>query len=381
MVLREYVNKNGRQLRLGVTTGSCAALAAGAATRMLLSGKPETAAAIVTPGGKRVEAEILEANAGSDVAVCAVRKDAGDDPDVTDGVLVFASVEKTTGGIVIDGGSGVGRVTRAGLDQPVGAAAINSVPRQMIERAARDACAAFGYAGGLRIVISIPEGEAIAARTFNARLGIVGGLSVLGTSGIVEPMSDQAVVDTMAVEMNMLRSEGVDRLLLTPGNYGEDFIAAHPELSRVRHVKCSNFIGDALDLAVARGFSGVVVVGHIGKMIKLAGGVMNTHSRIADCRLDLLALHAGLAGGDASLLRALLDAPTVDAGLDLLAARALTTPVMQNLLRRIDWHLGARVGGAFPVGAFMFSSRNGLVAVSDAADSLIQHWNTVNDQR
>ncbi len=376
MATRDYVTKDGRRLRLGVSTGTCAALAAKAAARMLFTGERATAASVVLPGGKRVEADVLDARVDDGTASCAVRKDAGDDPDVTHGVLVRASATRTGApGIAIDGGPGVGRVTRRGLDQPVGAAAINAVPRRMIEEAARGVCREFGYDGGLRVVVSIPGGEELAARTMNPRLGIVGGLSILGTSGMVEPMSDRAVVDTTRVELRMLRAEGVRRLLLTPGNYGESFIARHPALSRFRRVRCSNHIGEALDTAARAGFSGIVVVGHLGKLIKLAGGVMNTHSRVADCRLDLLALHAGLAGGDAGLMRSLLDAPTVDAGLEALAAAGLALPALTSLLERIDRHLAERLGGAVPAGAVVFSPYSGLERASGAAEALLRHWN------
>lgn len=379
LALDSYIHKDGKRLRLGFTTGTCAALAARAAARMLLSGRIETAVAVDTPKGIRVEAEVVDARVEADSASCAVRKDAGDDPDCTDGVLVYATVSKTPGGgIGVDGGPGVGRVTRDGLDQPVGAAAINRVPRRMIAREVSEVCDELGYTGGMNVEIAIPGGEAIAARTFNPRLGIAGGLSVIGTSGIVEPMSDRAIVETIAVELRMLRADGVGDVILTPGNYGESFIASREELAARRHVKCANYLGEALDLAGEMSFAGILVVGHIGKLIKVAGGVMNTHSRMADCRLDLLALHAGLAGCGPETMRRVLDCPTVDAGLDALEELSLVDTVLTSLLERIDFYLDQRAGGGFPVGAVVFSNRSNLVRVSANARTILERWNPPN---
>lgn len=273
-------------------------------------------------------------------------KDAGDDSDVTDGMLVCAAVRRrTTGGIFIDGGEGVGRVTKAGLDQPVGAAAINHVPRAMIEEQVRTVCTALGYSGGMDVVISIPGGAEVAARTFNPKLGIVGGLSILGTSGIVEPMSESAIADTIALELRQLSAAGAQDVILTPGNYGLDFLRSHALVRRdVPVVKCANFIGAALDGAVVAGFVRILLVGHIGKLVKLAGGVMNTHSRYADCRMELLCAHAAVCGGDAALCRAVMEAPTTDAALEFLQGAGLQEPVLRSLLQAIDGHVRRRVG-------------------------------------
>lgn len=382
LALDRYTHKDGKRLRLGFTTGTCAALAARAAARMFLSGRCETTTAIDTPKGIRIEAEVVDAHIGPGAASCAVRKDAGDDPDCTDGILVYATVSPVgDAGIIVDGGRGVGRVTMNGLDQPIGAAAINSVPRRMIAEAVSEVRDELGYAGGLRVEIAIPDGEAIAVRTFNPKLGIVGGLSIIGTSGIVEPMSDRAIVDTIAVEMRMVRADGIADLILTPGNYGESFIASQRDLAAQRYVKCSNYLGEALDLASELSFESVVVVGHIGKLIKVAGGVMNTHSRVADCRLDLLALHAGLAGADVDTMRLVMACPTVDAGLDVLDVRGLAEASLTGLLRRIDHYLTERVGNALSVGAVVFSNRSNLTRASDNALAILEEWNHNHEKR
>ena len=181
---------------------------------MLLTGRKKDTIRLQTPKGIELNLDVLETELSPDEVRCAIRKDSGDDPDVTRGTLIFAAVRKSaTPGVTIDGGEGVGRVTKPGLDQPVGAAAINSVPRQMIEENVREVCALVGYDGGLDVTISAPEGEALAKKTFNPRLGIEGGISILGTTGIVEPMSEQALLDTIRVELRQRRENGADYIL------------------------------------------------------------------------------------------------------------------------------------------------------------------------
>ena len=209
--MEEYIVKGGKKLRLGYTTGSCAAAAAKAAAYMLLTGRRMERVTLATPKGIQLELEVKEISMGPDTASCAIEKDSGDDPDVTRGTLVFAEVSRQeVPGVAIDGGIGVGRVTKPGLDQPVGAAAINSVPRRMISEALEEVRALTDSREGLKVVISVPEGEALAKRTFNPRLGIVGGISILGTTGIVEPMSEQALVDTIRVELRQRRESGAE---------------------------------------------------------------------------------------------------------------------------------------------------------------------------
>lgn len=360
--------KNGRQLRLGYTTGSCAALAAKAATIMLLTSETLSAVSIETPGNVVVEVPVENIAIGGAGVSCAVRKDAGDDPDITDGTLVYALVKKSAGTCVtIDGGEGVGRVTRPGLEQPVGSAAINAVPRQMIEKEVRTVCDTFGYDGGIDVEISIPDGQRLAAKTFNPNLGIVGGLSVIGTTGLVEPMSNKAIVDTIHAELKMHRAEGHKKIILTPGKYGDAFLRDHSDYGQIPRVLCSNFIGDSLDMAADLDFSAVLLVGHIGKLIKLAGGVMDTHSRAADCRLELLALYAMLAGVPVPAASKILESVTVDDGLTLVEEHGRTDDTIALILDRIDFYLDRRVRSAFATGCVLFNNKHGLLGISPNA--------------
>lgn len=369
------IRSGQRLLRCGYTTGTCAALAAQGAARLLLTGQAPQKITLLTPKGWEVSVcpDLCRMQQGA--AVCSVRKDAGDDADVTDGLPVTATVTRTDAtDIVIDGGKGVGRVIKPGLDQPVGAAAINHVPRQMIWQQVKDVCRETGYNGGLSVIISVEGGEEAARRTFNPQLGVEGGLSILGTSGIVEPMSEQAIVDTIALEIH--QQAAVSRqLILTPGNYGMDFLHGQGWDRRgVPVVKCSNFLGEALDCAAMEGTEQLLLVGHIGKLVKVAGGIMNTHSRYADCRTELFCAHAAMCGAGTAVCRALMEAATADACLEILNEAGLGDAVMDSLLSAIQQRLEHRVGNRCQVGAAVFSNQFGLLGITPPAKEMLQQW-------
>ena len=373
-----YIRSGQKLLRCGYTTGTCAALGAAGAARLLLTGRTPETVGLRTPKGIVVEvAPQFCRLCGATTAECAIVKDGGDDVDATTGLPVIAAVTLLVDAprtVTIDGGAGVGRVTKPGLDQPVGAAAINHVPRQMITEALLKEAETAGYSGGFAVVIRIEGGEDAAKRTFNPHLGVVGGLSVLGTSGIVEPMSQQALLDSLQLEIHQAALQS-RRLILAPGNYGLDYLAAHyPELREIPIVKISNFIGEALDMAAAEQFGEVLLVGHVGKLVKLAGGIMNTHSKQADCRTELFCAHAALCGADTATCRALMDAATTDACLDILDAAGLKTTVMASLLQAVQLHLDRRAAGAFTVGAVLFSNQSGPLGQTEQAKTLLQSW-------
>ena len=375
MSFEHYIRSGNRRLRCGYTTGSCAALAAAGAAELLLTGQAPETLTLLTPGGLRIETTPVFCRMEGDRAACAVQKDAGDDPDVTDGILIVATVGRTAEGITIDGGEGIGKVTRPGLDRAVGEAAINSVPRRMIFTAMEMLCDELNYPGGLQVVISAPEGREIAKKTFNPMLGIEGGISILGTSGIVEPMSEQAIVDTIALEIRQKAASGSRRLIFCPGNYGLDFLGKEmPGLEAIPRVKCSNYIGDALDLAILEGMEEVLLIGHVGKLVKLAGGIMNTHSRMADCRRELFCAHAALCGADRIICESLMQQVTTDGCLEILKNARLCKPVMESLLREIQTVLERKSGGACRFGAVLFSNVYGLLGKTAEAEMLLREW-------
>lgn len=369
----EYIVKGGKSLRLGYTSGSCAAAAAKAAAVMLLTGNAVDSVPLVTPKGIRLELPVHEVRFGAGCVSCAVRKDSGDDPDVTDGMLVFAEVSRSDGdGILIDGGAGVGRVTKPGLDQPVGAAAINSVPRKMIREALEDVQRLTDDSGGLKVVISVPDGERLARKTFNPRLGIVGGISILGTTGIVEPMSEQALVDTIRIELRQRRECGHKVVLLTPGNYGADFIRDGLGIEPGAAVLTSNFIGDALDFCVELGFSGILLVGHIGKLVKLAGGMFNTHSKYGDCRMEILGAYAAACGAGPAQVAEILECVSCDEALRILRDAGADRTVLDRIVQRILYHLRNRVGEQIETGAITFSKVYGELGRTENAGKLAE---------
>lgn len=377
MSFSSYITQAGKRLRCGYTTGSCAAAAAKAATCMLLTGQNVPSVDLMTPKGIALTLDVVDAVWDGASASCAVRKDAGDDPDVTDGVLVYVSVHKTQDGIAVDGGAGVGRVTKPGLDQPVGAAAINSVPRRMIAGEVLSVCREHGYKGGIAVTVSIPGGADLARRTFNPRMGVAGGLSVIGTTGIVEPMSSRALVDTIRLELGQLAESGARAVLLTPGNYGEAFARDTLKLSLGAHISCSNFIGDAIDAALENGFDRILLVGHIGKLIKLGIGMTNTHSSNGDGRMETLVACALEAGAGLPLLHSIMGCVSTDAALALLNEAGLLNNTMRTLGARIEDCLRRRVPEGVSLGYVCFTNAagiSGILAQSPNAAELMRIW-------
>lgn len=368
----EQFNIVGTQkLRCGFTTGTCAAAAASAAVMLLLTGKAPEEVSILTPKGWLVKLAVAQSEVLDGAARCGVIKDSGDDPDITNGILVLASVRRAESGVAVDGGEGVGRVTRAGLECPVGSAAINHVPRRMISSAVEDACFRCGYGGGIAVEIIIPRGAELAKKTYNPRLGIIGGISVLGTSGIVEPMSEKALVDSIKIEMDMLKAAGARGIAVTPGNYGEAFMRDSLHMDTTNVVKCSNFIGDTLDYAVVLGFESVLLVGHLGKLVKLAGGVFNTHSRYADCRMEVLAAHCAVLGAPVQLVSGIMGCVTTDEAWEKIIQAGLAEQTTNSLLTKIEYHMAARAGGTLQTGAVLFTNKYGVLGMTDGAERLI----------
>lgn len=366
-------------MRFGFTTGSCAAAAAKAATYMLLTGQIKTEITIETPKGIPYTAQILDIIRKENEVSCAVEKDGGDDPDITIGTLIYAKVtyskdmpESVESQVRIDGGLGVGRVTKPGLDQHVGNAAINHVPREMITKEVWEICKIVDYKGRLEVKISVPGGEKIAEKTFNPRLGIVGGISILGTSGIVEPMSNQAILDTIKVELNQRKSLGYDIVAITPGNYGLDFMKREYGYDLDKSVKCSNFIGDTIDMAVSLGFQNMLLTGHIGKLIKVAGGIMNTHSKEGDCRMELLSAFAIREHIESEILCRVLDCVTTEEAVRILQETGKAKHILDAAMEKICFYLNKRGKGKIHIECVMYSNEFGELAKSSGAKEMLQ---------
>ena len=420
--------KGGKKLRFGFTTGSCAAAASKAAAFMLLSGTVKDKISIETPKGITFNAEILEIVRKENEVSCAVRKYSGDDPDVTDGMLIYSKVSfsdneddnevidgihgieekiknkdnkenretesignkskngnicnKSGCGIRIKGGIGIGKVTLPGLDQPVGEYAINHVPREMIQKEVSEVCRLFDHNENLTVEISAPEGVETAEKTFNPRLGIVGGISILGTSGIVEPMSEKALVETIRVELSMNKAIGISSLVVSPGNYGLSFIKEHYSYDLDKAVKCSNFIGDTVNMATDMGFKRFILIGHIGKLVKLAGGMLNTHSKYGDNRMKVIAEEAEKAGGSEEVKEEILKCISTDAAIDILKnyseeyalshnGESIIKVIMDSICARIEKKLREVCKDKMEIYIVMFSNVHGLLAESVLAEKII----------
>lgn len=368
-----------KELRKGFTTGSCGAAAAKAALYMLLTGSVKDEIEIITPGGAVFRTEVKDIFREENRVRCAVVKDGGDDPDVTTGLHVTAEVraeERADGAleIRIEGGPGVGRVTLPGLDQPVGNAAINRVPRQMIEKELSEVAELLDFRGRIRVILSVPGGEAAAERTFNPRLGIEGGISILGTTGIVEPMSTRAILDTIRVELNQRKALGDRIAAVSPGNYGLNFMKENYGYDLNRSVKCSNYVGDTVDMVREMDFRGMLLTGHIGKLIKVSGGIMNTHSKEGDARMELLAAGVIRAGGSMDTLRGILNCRVTEEALGIIQAEspALLRKSMESVMDRILYYLRKRAGEELPVECILYSNEFGLLAASPGAMDMLE---------
>ena len=393
MRMEEYVIKNQKKLRLGITTGTCSAAAAQAAAMQLLLGVESHAVTLRTPKGMTVSVPVYLLESDSRKASYKVVKDSGDDPDVTNGTDVCVTVEfvkqrvceqkdgsqdrscaftsESFPYLTLDGGIGIGRVTKEGLEQAVGQAAINRVPRQMIFAAVADVCEKANVCEPLHITVWMPEGETLAKRTFNPKLGIEGGLSILGTSGILEPMSEQAIVATIETEIRQLHAVGEEKVLVTPGNYGQAYASEYLGLDLAKSVKSSNYIGDTIDLAISYGMKDFLLVGNIGKLVKLAAGIFNTHSKVADGRGEIFAVHAAMAGAGANVVQEIYNCINTDRMLDVVEREGLREDVMQSILAAIEKHVDDRIGDAMRFGVIVFSEKYGYLGQTSDADKVL----------
>ena len=375
-----YILKDGKKLRYGYTTGSCAAAAAKAAAQMLLTGQTVEEIALQTPKGILLHLLVEDISRGEGWVSCAIRKDGGDDPDVTNGILVYAKINKINAvakdiEIELDGGIGVGRVTRTGLYQQPGEAAINPVPRKMILESVEEICQNHGFSGKLHVEISIPAGVELAKRTFNPRLGIEGGISVLGTSGIVVPMSEDALIASIRLEMKMHVKNGAQYLVITPGNYGAMFSRDKLDIDLTYSMKCSNYLGETLDMAEELGVKGILFISHIGKFVKVSGGIMNTHSRCADSRAELMAAQAFRAKAPMEVIGEILDSQTTEESVQILKDAGYLETTMAIMAEKIQFYLDHRTGKRIETGAVIFSNVEGVLAKTETVDTLMDKIN------
>lgn len=386
--MEKYILKNQKQLRCGITTGTCSAAAAGAAAKLLMLNIESNEVNIHTPKGVKLSVPVILKRKTDKKAEYMVIKDSGDDPDVTNNAEICVSVEiidnkevstfafrdERYENLYLDGGIGVGRVTKAGLEQNIGQAAINLVPRDMIFKAVGEVCQLVEYRERLLITVNIPKGKELAKRTFNPRLGIEGGISVLGTSGILEPMSEKAIIDTIETEIRQLHVQGNENLLVTPGNYGKSYISDYLHLDLNKSIKCSNYIGETLDLAVSYKMKNFLLVGNIGKLCKLAAGIMNTHSKVADGRCEIMALHTVLCGGSMETAEKIMKCINTEEILDILEVCSLRNVVIESICSKIYEHIRHRVGNNMDFGVMLFSEKYGFLGQTKGTEIILNKY-------
>ena len=360
--MKEYILKTGKKLRCGFTTGTCATAAATAAVLMLFLKETVCNVLVKLPSGETLKIDIGEPQIDNKSSSCYVKKDSGDDPDVTDGILIYALVKfDDTGTINIDGGKGVGRVTQRGLDCSVESAAINSVPRKMIAENVQRICDEYDYHGGVSVLITVPNGDEIAKKTFNPHLGITGGISIIGTTGIVEPMSEKALVDSLKVEMRVIKEKGFKSILAFPGNYAQKFIDRTLGIRGDNSLKFSNYLGEVLDTAVELDYEEILIVGHIGKMVKVAGGMMNTHSHNGDFRMEILSCYAALYGASKDVVKELLSCVTTEQAIEILIRENIEKEVLKKISERAQFYINKRVDNKIKTKLIIYSNDQGIL--------------------
>lgn len=365
----KYIVKKRKKLRYGFTTGSCAAAAAKAAVKMLFTGKEIEHIDIDTPKGWKLNLEVEDVKLTNEFVSCAITKDSGDDPDITNGIKVYAKVQAIESNIVVTGGKGVGVVTKKGLSVEVGNPAINPVPMEMIKT---EVSKVLPENKGVKIEISVPKGEEIAKKTFNPKLGIIGGISIIGTSGIVEPMSEEALKDSLALELPIMKENNCDEIIFCSGNYGQDFVKNNG-LNADRIVKTSNFIGFMLDKALEVGIKKIFIVGHIGKFIKVAGGIFHTHSSVADARMEILAANCAMLGAPKALIEKIMNSITTEEAVEYIYEYNFEA-VFDIIAQKISDRCKTRVYDEIEIGCLIFSQNKGQLGICKKGKKLLEDF-------
>lgn len=362
--------KEAKPLRHGYTTGSCATATTKAALLALITQEPQREVTIRLPIGEQVTFQLESCDFDEKQATAATIKDGGDDPDATHGALIISTVEwREEPGIVLDGGIGVGRVTKPGLPVPIGEAAINPVPRKMIREAAQEVLDQFEIERGIKIVISVPAGEEIAKKTLNGRLGILGGISILGTRGIVVPFSTAAYKASVAQAVNVAKEAGCEHIVLSTGGKSESFgIEMYPQLSEEAFVEMGDFVGFSLQQCKRKQMKKVTLVGMMGKFSKVAQGVMMVHSKSAPVDFGFLAGLAADAGAPDELIAQIREANTAAQVGDLMAD---TPAFFEKLCESCCRAALKEVGGGMEIETMIITMKGSLlgrVTIDDTHD-------------
>ena len=405
--MEEYVYIDGKKYRRGYTTGSCATGASKAAVYMLITKNRINTINIDTPKGIPLLLKVDNINISDTFVECSIKKDGGDDIDATHTMDIYARAEivakndKNKGYLTLKdidslstnseckselykfirvyGGTGIGVVTKKGLSVDVGKPAINPTPLKMINHEIRKLIgdnfeSILGNDKVLKITIFAPQGETVAKKTFNPRLGIVGGISIIGTTGIVEPMSDEGWKKSLSIELQMKKEQGLDKIILVPGNHGEQFIREKLNLDIKYVVRVSNFIGYMIKEAQRIGYKKILMAGHIGKFIKVSAGIFNTHSKVADARSEILVANLALMGARYEFLNKINQCVTTEEAVELInnSEYSEVYNILSNKCReRVKQYLNED-SDDIDVEVIIFSMDKSLLGKSDNTDDLVE---------
>jgi cobalt-precorrin-5B (C1)-methyltransferase len=358
-----------KRLRTGFTTGACAAAAAKAATRALVRGATMTEIETILPNRTRVTFALRRCELEAGRAVASVVKDAGDDPDCTHGAELVATVElRSEPGVLITGGAGVATVTKPGLGLEVGGPAVNPIPRKNITEMVLEELAG-GPLPGACVTISVPGGEEMAKQTLNARLGLIGGISILGTTGIVRPYSTAAFKASVVQAIDVAAERGHRVLVVTTGGKSEAYaMKLFPALSEEAFIQMGDFVGITLKHGARRGLERVVIVGMIGKLSKMADGKMQTHAAGSEVNMELLASFAAELGARPEVLAEIRQANTARHVLELCAREGLTG-IAALICRKVVEHGGRHAGGALALTAVLVDFNGAVLGQFPAKES------------
>jgi cobalt-precorrin-5B (C1)-methyltransferase len=371
----EPVIVKGKKLRRGFTTGTCAAAAAKGATMMLFSPDPGEEVEVTLPAGLVVKLKIQDRERRDSYTRCCIIKDAGDDPDVTNGLAIWATAKKIKEGIHIKGGPGVGMVTRPGLAVAPGQPAINPVPLAMIKNEVKKALPAcrdvkFNASTGAEITIYVPEGEVVARKTMNSRLGIQGGISILGTTGLVEPMSEEAFKTSLVPQVSQAIALGYKDIVLTPGRQSEKWAVEKYGLPAEAVAQMSNFVGYMLEECRRLGIKKVLLFGPLGKLVKVAAGIFHTHSRLSDARRETIMAHAALAGASQDLIKQIWECATINEAVKIIKNNNLN--FLFNQLAHAASKRATEYGqGKLFIGTILTSLRGEILGLDKAALKIV----------
>ncbi|MCR1822268.1 MULTISPECIES: cobalt-precorrin-5B (C(1))-methyltransferase CbiD [Terrisporobacter] len=378
--MEEYVYIDGKKYRRGYTTGSCAAAAAKASVHMLFTNKKIENINIDTPKGIPLILKVKNIELKDKSAVCSIEKDGGDDIDATHTMDIFAKAElipREDEEIIVTSGVGIGIVTKKGLSVEVGKPAINPVPMRMIRseisKVLGENHKLLNKDKSLKITIFAPQGEEIAKKTFNPRLGIVGGISILGTTGIVEPMSEDGWKKSLSIELEMKKAQGMDKIILVPGNHGEEFIREHLKIDMNNCVRMSNFVGYMLNEAKRLGFKKILMAGHIGKFIKISAGIFNTHSKVCDARNEIMIANLALMGADLDFLKDINECVTAEGAVEIID-KSKYTEIYNVLCNKCKERVEEYLNEDIQVEVYMFRMDKSLLGKSTNADLLTEDF-------